>query len=147
MAYEINSNIEFEELDIECPAFFDPYKIKIWIQQISRLYKKNIGELTYIFCCDDKILEVNQQFLQHDYYTDIITFDYSEKDFISGDLFISLDTVASNAAEYNVSFEEEFHRVIIHGVLHLCGLKDKSKEDAERMRLAENEALKLFNSK
>lgn len=145
MAFEIDSNIEFEVMDIECPKFFDPKKLTNWINKVGQRYNKKVGDLTYIFCGDDKILEVNQQFLQHDYYTDIITFDYSEEDYISGDLFISLDTVASNAEEFNVSFEEEFHRVIIHGVLHLCGLKDKSKEDAKCMRTAENEALVLLH--
>ena len=97
----------------------------------------------YIFCSDEKILEVNRQYLQHDYYTDIITFDYSEGDRISGDIFISIDTVRSNAEKYGTNFDDELHRVIIHGILHLCGLKDKSEADSKKMRKAEDKALSI----
>ena len=103
-----------------------------WIKSVAATYGKRVGSIAYIFCNDDKILEVNLQYLQHDYYTDIITFDYCEdellmekKDTISGDLFISLDTVRSNAAQQGTTYEEELHRVIIHGILHLCGINDK----------------------
>ena len=114
-----------------------------WIKLVAALYNKKVGEISYIFCSDEKILEINKQYLNHDYYTDIITFDYSEKNIISGDLFISLDTIQSNAKKFNTDYNEELHRVIIHGVLHLCGLKDKSPEDEIVMREKENEALKL----
>ncbi|MBQ8736396.1 MAG: rRNA maturation RNase YbeY, partial [Bacteroidaceae bacterium] len=89
-----------------------------WIKAVAQTYGKKVGDIAYIFCNDEKILEVNRQYLQHDYYTDIITFDYTEDDIISGDLFISLDTVRSNSEEQNTSYDEELHRVIIHGILH-----------------------------
>ena len=91
----------------------------------SCFLRKRLGEIAYIFCSDEKILEVNRQYLQHDYYTDIITFDYCEGDRLSGDLFISLDTIHTNAEQFGTSYEDELHRVIIHGILHLCGINDK----------------------
>ena len=112
-----------------------------WIEDTASRYHKRIGELCYQFCSDERILETNQAFLDHDYYTDIITFDDSEGEVISGDMLISLDTVQSNAEMLDVPFEQELHRVIIHGVLHLCGLKDKSPEDETQMRAAEDLAL------
>jgi len=115
-----------------------------WIKQVAALYKKNIGEVSYLFCNDEKILEINLQYLQHDFYTDIITFDNSEGDLLSGDIFISVDTVLSNSQNYNTSFEDELNRVIIHGILHLIGLNDESDEDSKEMRLAEDSALKIL---
>ena len=122
-----------------------------WIKAVAATYGKQVGSIAYIFCNDDKILEVNQQYLQHDYYTDIITFDYCEdelllghKDTISGDLFISLDTVRSNAEQQGTTYEEELHRVIIHGILHLCGINDKGPGEREIMEAAENQALSLL---
>ncbi|MBO5133648.1 MAG: rRNA maturation RNase YbeY [Bacteroidaceae bacterium] len=114
-----------------------------WVKAVAKTYGKRVGELAYIFCDDEKILEVNRQYLEHDYYTDIITFDYSEADTIAGDLFISLDTVASNAEQFGRPYEEELHRVIIHGVLHLCGINDKGPGEREQMEQAENQALEL----
>lgn len=114
-----------------------------WIKTVAKNYKKETGEISYLFCTDEKILEINRQYLQHDFYTDIITFDYSEDDRISGDIFISLDTVLSNSIQYNTNFEEELYRVIIHGILHLCGLHDKTEADAAEMRKAEDKALKM----
>ncbi len=116
-----------------------------WIRTVAKNYGKNVGEISYIFCDDEKILEINLHYLNHDYYTDIITFDYSEGDIISGDIFISLDTVNSNSQKYCTEYTEELHRVIIHGVLHLCGIDDKSATDARLMRAAENDALKLLS--
>ncbi|MDR1119636.1 MAG: rRNA maturation RNase YbeY [Dysgonamonadaceae bacterium] len=116
----------------------------IWIKEVAHIHRKKTGEIAFIFCSDKKILEINNQYLQHDYYTDIITFDYSEKDIISGDIFISLDTVKSNSEKFNTHYNEELHRVIIHGILHLCGLKDKSPEEEKKMREKENEALQLI---
>ena len=112
-----------------------------WIKTVAQQYDKKIGSIAYIFCSDACILKINNEYLQHDYFTDIITFDYSEKNIISGDIFISLDTVKSNAEKYNQSFETELHRVIIHGILHLCGQKDKTKQDSDEMRKKENNAL------
>lgn len=120
-------------------------KIKQWIKQVIEAKGKKTGNITYIFCDDEYLLEVNKRYLQHDYYTDVITFDYVENDLISGDIFISTDRVRENALAFGSSETEELHRVIIHGALHLLGLKDKSEKEASQMRQAENEALKLLN--
>ena len=93
-----------------------------WIRRVASGYGKKCGDIAYIFCSDEKILEVNKAYLQHDYYTDVITFDYTEGDKISGDIFISVDTVRSNAEQFGTDYDEELHRIIIHGVLHLCGI-------------------------
>jgi rRNA maturation RNase YbeY len=116
-----------------------------WIRKVAALYGKRAGDISYIFCSDKKILEVNKQYLQHDYYTDIITFDYSEGTKISGDLFISLDTVKSNSDMFGTNYVEELHRIIIHGVLHLCGINDKGPGEREIMTAKENEALTLLS--
>lgn len=115
-----------------------------WIKRVAAGYGKTIGEIAYIFCSDEKILEVNRQYLEHDYYTDIITFDYCEGKRLNGDLFISLDTVRTNAEQFGSSYETELHRVIIHGVLHLCGINDKAPGEREVMEAAENRALDLL---
>jgi len=115
-----------------------------WIKAVAGSYEKKIGEVAYIFCSDEKILEVNREYLQHDYYTDIITFDYCESNILSGDIFISLDTVKSNSEQFNTSYEEELHRTIIHGILHLCGINDKGEGERELMEAAENKALALL---
>ncbi|MBE6332814.1 MAG: rRNA maturation RNase YbeY [Bacteroidales bacterium] len=117
-----------------------------WIKRVVAAHGKRLGEISYIFCDDEKILEVNRQYLQHDYYTDIITFDYTVGDKISGDLFISLDTVRSNAELFKQSYDDELHRVIIHGVLHLCGINDKGPGEREIMEKNENEALEILSS-
>ena len=114
-----------------------------WIKEVSTSYGKRTGDIAYLFTGDEKILEVNRQFLGHDYYTDIITFDYSEGDVISGDIIISLDTVASNAMQQGATFHDELLRVIIHGILHLCGINDKGPGEREVMEAAENKALDL----
>lgn len=119
-------------------------EITEWIKTIAESYGKKVGEIAYIFCSDEKILEVNRQYLQHDYYTDIITFDYTEGNRISGDLFISLDTVRTNAEQFKASYDNELHRVIIHGILHLCGIDDKGPGEREIMETAENKALALL---
>jgi len=125
-------------------------QISEWVKAVAATYGKRVGDIGYIFCNDEKILEVNRQYLQHDYYTDIITFDYCDdalltgkKDTIAGDLFISLDTVRSNAQQQGTTYDEELHRVIIHGILHLCGINDKGPGEREIMEAAENKALKL----
>ena len=112
-----------------------------WIRSVAASYGKRVGDVGYMFVDDEKILEVNRQYLGHDYYTDIITFDYDEGDVINGDLVISLDTVVSNAEMLGKTYEEELHRVIIHGILHLCGLNDKGPGERELMEAAENRAL------
>lgn len=117
-----------------------------WLKQIAAFHRRKLGDINYIFCSDKRILEVNIEYLGHDYYTDIITFDYDEGQRVSGDLFISLETVASNAEMLGIAYEEELLRVMAHGVLHLCGFKDKTEEDAANMRLREQEALALLNN-
>ncbi|MBQ4393430.1 MAG: rRNA maturation RNase YbeY [Prevotella sp.] len=114
-----------------------------WIRRVAQTYGKKVGEVGYLFCDDEKILEVNREFLNHDYYTDIITFDYCEDDVLNGDLVISLDTVRTNAELFGKDYEEELHRVIIHGILHLCGINDKGPGERELMEAAENKALAL----
>ncbi|WP_029903541.1 rRNA maturation RNase YbeY [Prevotella sp. 10(H)] len=115
-----------------------------WIKSIATTYGKKTGEIAFIFCSDEKILEINNQYLQHDYYTDIITFDYTEEDIISGDIFISVDTVKSNASQFKTDFIDEIHRIIIHGILHLCGINDKSPKERKHMTECENRALEML---
>ena len=120
-------------------------EVSEWIKQVAASYGKRVGEIAYIFCNDEKILEVNREYLQHDYYTDIITFDYTEGKRISGDLFISLDTVRTNADQFaEGDYPRELHRVIIHGILHLCGINDKGPGEREIMEAAENQALEMI---
>ena len=119
--------------------------IKNWIKRVAASYGKTIGEVNYLFCTDEKILEVNNRYLSHDFYTDIITFDYSEGDKLSGDIIISLETVRTNSQKYNTGFAEELHRVIIHGILHMCGIDDKGDTASLHMRKAENRALEQIN--
>lgn len=115
-----------------------------WIKAVAATYGKKVGEIGYLFVNDEKILEVNREYLGHDYYTDIITFDYDEGDIINGDLVISLDTVRTNAKLFGKEYDEELHRVIIHGILHLCGLNDKGPGEREAMEEAENKALAMI---
>ena len=114
-----------------------------WIRAVAATYGKRVGDIGYMFVNDEKILEVNREYLGHDYYTDIITFDYCEDDTLNGDLVISLDTVKSNAELFKKDYNQELHRVIIHGVLHLCGINDKGPGEREIMEAAENKALNL----
>ena len=114
-----------------------------WIRRVAATYGKRVGDVGYLFCDDEHILEVNRQYLGHDYYTDIITFDYCEDDQLNGDLVISLDTVRTNAELFHRPYDEELHRVIIHGILHLCGQNDKGPGEREQMEKAENRALAL----
>ena len=116
-----------------------------WIRRVAATYGKRVGDVGYLFCDDEHILEVNREYLGHDYYTDIITFDYCEGDVLNGDLVISLDTVRSNAELLGKTYDEELHRVIIHGILHLCGINDKGPGEREIMEAAENKALELLS--
>lgn len=120
-----------------------------WFSQVCALEEKTLGEISVIFCSDEYLLEMNQTHLNHDYYTDIITFDYSIEDEVSGDLFISIDRVADNAQEFSSAFTDELNRVCVHGLLHLCGYKDKSPEDEALMRSKEDDmlALRVFHVK
>ena len=115
-----------------------------WIRRIAATYGRKVGDIGYMFVNDEKILEVNNEYLGHDYYTDIITFDYDEGDIITGHLVISLDTVRTNAEKFGKDYDEELHRVIIHGILHLCGINDKGPGEREIMEAAENKALDLL---
>ena len=115
-----------------------------WIKAVAASYGRKVGDIGYMFVDDEKILEVNREYLGHDYYTDIITFDYDEDDVINGDLVISLDTVRTNAEKFGKTYDEELHRVIIHGILHLCGINDKGPGEREIMEAAENRALALL---
>ena len=116
-----------------------------WIKAVAASYGRKVGEIGYLFVDDEKILEVNREYLGHDYYTDVITFDYDEDDTVSGDIVISLDTVRSNAQLFGKTYEEELYRVIIHSILHLCGINDKGPGEREIMEAAENKALAMRN--
>ncbi|MBO4332043.1 MAG: rRNA maturation RNase YbeY [Paludibacteraceae bacterium] len=134
--------ISFYAEDIEMPNL-KKTALKAWIKAVAEKHGFKLGDIAYIFCSDKRILEVNRQFLSHDYYTDIITFDYTEGNKISGDLFISLDTVKSNAEKFDTDYDQEFHRVVIHGILHLCGINDKGPGEREIMEGHENDALAM----
>ena len=115
-----------------------------WIKRVAAAHGRKVGEIGYMFVSDEKILEVNRQYLGHDYYTDIITFDYDEGDVLNGDLVISLDTVRTNAEKFHKEYDEELRRVIIHGILHLCGINDKGPGEREIMEANENAALAML---
>ena len=137
------SNITYNAIGIDLPQFSNE-AVSLWIEAVARTFDKSVGTLAYIFCNDERILEVNREFLQHDYYTDIITFDYSSRRRIAGDMFISLDTVRSNAEGLGQPYSRELMRVIIHGVLHLVGINDKGPGEREIMEAAENAALNMW---
>lgn len=135
--------ISFESKDVAMPELnFE--QIDTWLVEVALNYGRRIGNLNYLFCDDREIIRVNREFLRHDYYTDIITFDYSHKNKVAGDIFISLDTVRSNAEDLKVSYDNELMRVIVHGLLHLCGIDDKGPGEREIMEAAENRALSLL---
>ena len=121
--------------------------ISAWLKEIISLHDKKVGDISVIFCSDSYLLDVNKQYLEHDYFTDIITFDYVEGNLISGDIFISVDRVLENSALFKVSFSEELHRIMAHGVLHLLGYKDKCDEDKVMMTEKENFSLQLLSDK
>lgn len=134
-------DIHFEDTEI---LDLDPEFFVLWLGDVVSLETKTLGEINLVFTSDDYLLDVNREYLDHNYYTDIITFDYSEGDCISGDLFISVDRVRDNALQLNEMFHVELNRVVVHGVLHLCGYKDKSEEDSKLMRSKEDWALSLI---
>ncbi|MCI1682307.1 MAG: rRNA maturation RNase YbeY [Bacteroides sp.] len=136
--------ISYQTDGIEMPSI-EQQKTTEWIKSVAATYQKRVGEIAYIFCSDEKIIEINRQYLQHDYYTDIITFDYCEGNRLSGDIFISLDTVHSNAEQFGNAYMNELYRVIIHGILHLCGINDKGPGERQIMEAAENKALVLLS--
>ena len=134
--------ISYNTVNVKMPAI-RRRDTSAWVKAVAASYGNKVGEIAYIFVDDEEILRVNREYLQHDYYTDIITFDYTEGDTISGDLFISLDTVRTNAEQFDKPYEEELHRVIIHGILHLCGINDKGPGEREIMEAAEDKALAM----
>lgn len=121
--------------------------LKAWIKEFVSNHGKKVGELAFVFCSDEKILEVNQNFLQHDYYTDIITFDYCEGEIVSGDIFISVERVKENATSHNAEYNTELIRVLAHGVLHLIGFQDKSHKKKKEMTENEDLCISLFFTK
>ena len=132
-----------QDIDFDLP---EAEKVKNWITEVVQRRQKAVGNISYLFCNDEYLLGVNRQYLNHDTYTDIITFDYVSADLISGDIMISIDRVGENAEKFGVPFEQELHRVVIHGVLHLLGQGDKSDAEAAEMRRQEEEALALWNT-
>lgn len=120
-------------------------KYNAWVHSVCKSEGCGVGELNYIFCSDSYLLDINQRYLQHDTFTDIITFDYTEGKIISGDIYISIDRVKENGIAYNVSFENELLRVMSHGILHLAGYKDKNEEHIKEMRSKEEEKIKMFH--
>ena len=135
--------ITYQSEGVKMPAI-KKRDINRWIKEVAATYGRRVGDIGYLFVSDEKILEVNNTYLGHDYYTDIITFDYDEEDIISGDLVISLDTVRTNAELYGKNYDDELHRVIIHGILHLCGINDKGPGERELMEAAEDKALAML---
>lgn len=138
--------IEFSKIDVEVPGL-NPELFVLWLTDVIKSEEKVCGDVAIVFCADDYLLEMNRQFLDHDYYTDIITFDYCEENFVSGDLFISIDRVKDNAQVLGEIYESELKRVCVHGVLHLCGYKDKTLKDEKKMRELENFYLERYVSR
>lgn len=137
--------IDFQTEGVELPNL-DFARIERWLGAVAATYDRRVGNLSYLFCSDDYILEQNNKFLGHDYFTDIITFDYSRGDRVSGDMMISLETVATNAEKVGEEYDRELKRVIVHGLLHLCGINDKGPGEREIMEEAENRALSLLET-
>ncbi len=135
--------ITYNSENIKMPAI-KRREVSAWIKAVAASHGKRVGEIGYLFVDDERILEVNNEFLGHDYYTDIITFDYCEGDRLNGDIVISIDTVRTNAEQFGKQYDEELHRVIIHGILHLCGIDDKGPGEREIMEAEENKALQLL---
>lgn len=137
--------IDFQADGVEMPDI-DVARVSRWIQEVAMTYDRKVRDVNYRFCDDEAMLVANRQFVGHDYYTDIITFDYSRGDKIGGDILISVDTVRSNAEKFGVTFDRELLRVVIHGILHLCGIDDKGPGEREIMEAAENRALDIYDT-
>jgi rRNA maturation RNase YbeY len=135
--------IEFSLEDVNVPGL-DSEHFVLWLEEVIKAEGFVMGDVNLIFCSDEALLKINIDFLQHDYYTDIITFDYCEENIVSGDLFISIDRVLDNSIELNTEYDSELKRVCVHGVLHLCGYKDKSDEDEKQMRAKEDFYLEKY---
>lgn len=134
--------ITFNSLTIALPAI-DQVAVAAWLRRVAQTHDRVVGDINYVFCSDEELLHINKEYLQHDYYTDIITFDYSRGRVISGDLYLSPETIRDNALVLGKDEDEELHRVIVHGVLHLVGLNDKGPGERELMEAAEDAALSL----
>lgn len=132
--------ITYNTINVEMPNIVEA-EVSAWVKSTAATYNKVVGDINYIFVDDETMLDINRRFIGHDYYTDHIGFDYSEDDALSGDIYISLDTVKTNAEKFGATFDEELRRVIIHGLLHLCGLRDKTDEERQQMQNAEDKAL------
>ena len=144
MRYPIKKMITFQNIDIEFPPL-NQRLAKEWIEKFVASYGKKIGELYYIFCSDEYLLDFNRKRMNHDFYTDIVTFPLNDcSEYLSGEFYISVDRICDNAKQMGKSFDEEFHRVLAHGVLHLIGFKDKTDEDAKMMREQEDKCLRLL---
>ena len=137
--------ITYNTINVAMPDIAEA-EVSAWVRRVARAYDKVIGDINYIFVDDETILDINRRFIGHDYYTDHIGFDYSQAGALSGDIYISIDTVRSNAEQYGATFGEELRRIIIHGLLHLCGLRDKTPEERALMQKAEDEALKTIHN-
>lgn len=135
--------ITFNTINVAMPDL-DQAKVSIWIDKVAASFGKRIDLVNYIFVDDEEILRINRQFIGHDYYTDHIGFDNSQENILSGDTYISLDTVRTNAELFSTPYEEELHRVIIHSILHLCGMKDLTPEERRKMEESENTALAIL---
>ncbi len=136
--------VQFYFLDRN-PVLKERTRLKAFIEKLFLAEKKKLGKLSYIFCSDEHLLSINRDFLKHDFYTDVITFDLSSsKNEIEGEVYVSVDRIKDNAKQLGVSFKEELHRVVFHGALHLCGYKDKHKTDQKQMRQTENKYLNLL---
>lgn len=139
------NNIYFDTINVTMPAI-DREIVKRWLCEVATRHDRIVGDISYLFCDDNHILDVNREFLQHDYYTDIITFDYCRGKLLRGDIVLSLDTVASNSELVGEPYDRELYRVIVHGLLHLCGINDKAPGEREIMEHYEDEALCLLNN-
>ena len=135
--------ITYNTINVEMPNIVEA-EVSAWVKSTAATYNKVVGDINYIFVDDETMLDINRRFIGHDYYTDHIGFDYSEDDALSGDIYISLDTVKTNAEKFGATFDEELRRVIIHGLLHLCGLRDMTDEERQQMQQAEDKALKAL---
>lgn len=135
--------ITYNTINVEMPNIVEA-EVSAWVKSTAATYNKVVGDINYIFVDDETMLDINRRFIGHDYYTDHIGFDYSEDGALSGDIYISLDTVKTNAEKFGATFDEELRRVIIHGLLHLCGLRDKTDEERQQMQKAEDKALKAL---
>ena len=137
--------ISYNVVNTEMPSI-DQQKVSEWVRQVAATYQRHVGDINFIFVDDEEILRVNREFIGHDYYTDHIGFDYSQGTTISGDIYIGVDTVRTNSEKLGCDYAEELHRVIIHGVLHLCGIEDKGPGERAIMEAEEDKALELWKN-